>query len=69
MVIAIDSRTVKTFDDLLAYLARSTEVGQTVTLTILRQDRRRPQGDAEPQAGNTPWSGRPRSAGNAWWVL
>jgi len=37
VVIAIDSRTVKTFDELLVYLARSTEVGQTVTLTILRQ--------------------------------
>ena len=34
VVVAIDARTVKTFDDLLAYLARSTEVGQTVTLTL-----------------------------------
>jgi S1-C subfamily serine protease len=49
VVITIDSRPVKTFDDLLAYLARSTEVGQTVTLTILRQDQEDcPQGDAEP---------------------
>jgi S1-C subfamily serine protease len=39
VVVAIDTRTVKTFDDLLAYLARSTEVGQTVTLTVLRQDK------------------------------
>jgi S1-C subfamily serine protease len=37
VVVAIDSRSVKTFDELLVYLARSTEVGQTVTLTILRQ--------------------------------
>jgi len=38
VVVAIDARTVKTFDDLLTYLARATEVGQTVDLTILRQD-------------------------------
>jgi len=29
---------VKTFDDLLTYLTRATEVGQTVALTVLRQD-------------------------------
>jgi serine protease Do len=38
VVVAIDARTVKTFDDLLTYLARATEVGQTVELTVLRQD-------------------------------
>ncbi len=36
VIIAIDGQTVKSFDDLVAYLARSTSVGQTVTLTILR---------------------------------
>src|SRR3989441_6497507 len=39
VVVAIDARTVKTFDDLLTYLARATEVGQTVALTVLRQDK------------------------------
>lgn len=39
VVVTIDTRAVKTFDDLLAYLARATEVGQTVALTILRQDK------------------------------
>jgi S1-C subfamily serine protease len=39
VVVAIDTRAVKTFDDLLAYLARATEVGQTVALTVLRQDK------------------------------
>jgi S1-C subfamily serine protease len=38
VVVAIDARIVKTFDDLLTYLARATEVGQTVELTVLRQD-------------------------------
>ena len=31
--------SVKTFDELLTYLARATEVGQTVALTVLRQDK------------------------------
>src|SRR5450759_250675 len=33
---AINGSSVKTFDDLVAYLARSAQVGQTVPLTILR---------------------------------
>src|SRR5262245_44508417 len=37
VVVAIDARTVKTFDDLLTYLVRATEVGQTVALTVLRE--------------------------------
>lgn len=36
VVIAINGQPVKSFDDIVAYLARSTNVGQTVTLTILR---------------------------------
>ncbi|HSD83665.1 MAG TPA: trypsin-like peptidase domain-containing protein [Anaerolineae bacterium] len=36
VIIAIDNQPVKTFDDLVAYLFSSTDVGQTVTLTILR---------------------------------
>ncbi len=36
VIVAIDSQAVRQFDDLLSYLARSTEVGQKVTLTILR---------------------------------
>ena len=36
VIIAIDNQPVKNFDDIVAFLARSTEVGQTVTLTILR---------------------------------
>jgi S1-C subfamily serine protease len=36
VIIAIDGQAVKTFDDVTAYLARSTSVGQTVTLTVLR---------------------------------
>jgi 2-alkenal reductase len=36
VIIAIDGKPVKAFDDLLVYLARSTQVNQTITLTILR---------------------------------
>ena len=37
VIVAIDGQPVKEFDDVVAYLARHTEVGQTVTLTLLRQ--------------------------------
>ena len=36
MITAIDNQPVVQMDDLIAYLADSTKVGQTVTLTILR---------------------------------
>jgi len=36
VITAIEGQTVKDFDDLVAYLTSSTSVGQTVTLTILR---------------------------------
>ena len=34
---AINDQRVREFDDLVTYLARSTSVGETVTLTILRE--------------------------------
>jgi len=36
VVIAIDGHTINTFDDLVAYLERSAGVGQSITLTVLR---------------------------------
>jgi len=39
VIVALDGQPVKTFDDLVAYLFRSTEVGQKVTLTLLRDGR------------------------------
>jgi S1-C subfamily serine protease len=36
VITAINGSPVKTFDDLVAYLTNSAQVGQTVTLTILR---------------------------------
>ena len=38
VIIQIDSQPIRDFEDLTAYLARSTEVGQTISLTILRSD-------------------------------
>ncbi|MBM3223677.1 MAG: PDZ domain-containing protein [Candidatus Tectomicrobia bacterium] len=67
VVIAIDNRAVKTFDDLLAYLARATEVGQTVSLTILRQGKEetmRVTLNARPRS-ETP-HGRASRGSNAW---
>jgi S1-C subfamily serine protease len=39
VIVAIDDQPVKDFEDLVAYLARQTDVGQTVTLTVLRNDK------------------------------
>ena len=36
VILAIDEQPVHEFDDLIAYLARATEVGQVVSLTVLR---------------------------------
>jgi serine protease Do len=36
VIVGIDSQPVKTFDDVVAYLALHTEVGQKVTLQVLR---------------------------------
>jgi S1-C subfamily serine protease len=37
VITAIDGQAVKTFDDLVTYIARSTEIGQPVTLDVLSQ--------------------------------
>ena len=36
VIVAVDGQLVKEFGDLITYLARSTEVGQTIELTVLR---------------------------------
>jgi S1-C subfamily serine protease len=36
LIVAIDGQPVKEFDDVIAHLARATEVGQEVTLSVLR---------------------------------
>lgn len=39
VIVGIDSEPVRKFDDLLVYILRETEVGQEVTLTIIRDGR------------------------------
>jgi serine protease Do len=36
VIVGVDGQPVKSFEDLIAYLANSTEVGQTITLSVLR---------------------------------
>jgi len=36
IIVAIDGTKLRDFDDLIAYLVRETEVGQEVTLTVIR---------------------------------
>lgn len=37
VIVAMDKQTIKAMDELIAYLARAIQVGQTATLTVLRQ--------------------------------
>ena len=73
VIIAIDNQPVKTFDDLVSYLASSTQVNQTVTLTILRNGQQqtvqvtlaaRPKSDTQPQALQLPQPSNPNRRGN-----
>ncbi len=41
VIIAVDGQPVRDFGDLVVYLARYTEVGQKITLTVLRNGRER----------------------------
>jgi 2-alkenal reductase len=51
VIIAIDDQPVKDMSDIIAYLAIHTQVGQTVTLTILR--------DGETQSVDVTLGSRP----------
>jgi serine protease Do len=57
LIIAIDGTPVKTMDDLIAYLADHTNVGQKVTLTILR--------DGKEQSVDVTLQARPAQAPTA----
>ena len=52
VIVGIDDRTVQEFDDLLGYIVRQANVGQTVTLHILR--------DGQPQDVNVTLEARPK---------
>jgi S1-C subfamily serine protease len=71
VITAIDGQPLRDFEDLVAYLARQTTVGQTVTLTVLRDNKEttieltlaaRPkeqakQNEAETASANRTWLG------------
>jgi S1-C subfamily serine protease len=67
VITAIDGQPLKDFEDLVAYLARKTEVGQTVTLTVLRDNKEttieltlsaRPKEEAQQSDTGTDETGR-----------
>ena len=66
VIIAINDQPVKSVDDLITYLARYSEVGDEVTLTVLRDGKEetvtvtleaRPREEAQPQAQPGPAKG------------
>jgi serine protease Do len=69
VIVAIDGQPVEDFDDLTIYLVRSTEVGQEITLTVLRDGRER---QVKVTLGERPGSeeqigpARAEAAGGAW---
>jgi 2-alkenal reductase len=36
VIVAVNGQPVKTFDDVVTYLANNSQVGQTITLTVMR---------------------------------
>jgi S1-C subfamily serine protease len=76
VIVAIDNQAVKGFDDLVAYLTSSTSVGQTVTLTILRDGQQqdvkvtlaaRPATETRQQAATQQLPAQPgHTAGQPW---
>jgi len=54
IILAVDGLEVKSFDDLVGYLGRKTEVGQKITLTVLR--------DGQRQSVDVTLTARPTSA-------
>jgi len=70
IIVAVDKHPIRSFDDLVTYLARYTQVGQTITLTVLRDGKEvdvpltlaaRARAHQE-----SPTTHRPHQAGQAW---
>jgi S1-C subfamily serine protease len=69
VITAIEGQPVKDFDDLVTYLARATEVGQQVTLTVLRQGKEESVQViliARPAAQDQPQQAKGGTGGGAW---
>ena len=63
VITAIDDTQVNDFEDLVAYLARYTEVGQKVTLTILRDGKEQ---EIDLTLGSRATQTQQESSGTAW---
>jgi 2-alkenal reductase len=66
VIVAVDGQPIQDFEDLVAYLADSTEVGQTITLTALRDGKKetidltlaaRPASEASGSQAESPGTG------------
>ena len=69
VITAINGQAVKDFDDLVTYLARATEVGQQVTLTVLRQGKEESVQVtlvARPTAQDQPQQAEGKASNGAW---
>ena len=67
VIVAIDRRPVKGFDDVITFLARETNVGQTVTLNVLRRGRERDlQVTLDPRPGSETPGKVASVSGKAW---
>jgi S1-C subfamily serine protease len=69
VVTAINGEPVKTFDDLVTYLARSAEIGQTAKLTILRNGQEQSVSAtlaARPQAETQSGQSEGKISGGVW---
>jgi serine protease Do len=69
VIVAIDEQAVKDFDDLVTYLVRKTTVGQTITLTVLRDGKQESVQivlAARPQQETQPSQPEGSTVGGAW---
>ncbi len=69
VIVAIDGQPVKAFDDVVTYLLRSTEVGQKITLTVLRRGKEKEIEltlQARPKSQAQGGSAEGGAAGGAW---
>ena len=80
VIVAVDGQEIVEFEDLVAYLVRNVSVGETVTLTLLRDNARetvevtlsaRPEGEepafgAAPQGPGAPQGPEPQTPAGVW---
>ena len=71
VIVAIDGKPIQAIDDVIAYLASSTEVGQTIAVTVLRDGKEKEikiKLDARPQPKATAAAEQPAQSANPVWL-